>query len=1182
MKALFLKVIRSRLLIHLAGLLALCVLIWFAGAHISIAGIAPLASAVNRLIAILLLFMLWMAWSMIKQIRAGKKNQALINELAAPPEDPTKASIETARDEEIAELRHRFETALQKLERARTKGRHKKQYLYEKPWYVIIGAPGCGKTTLLMNSGLNFPPSEGLDQRDIAGVGGTRNCDWFFTEEAIFLDTAGRYTTQDSYKAVDSGAWLGFLNLVKKYRPLRPVNGVLVTMSMGDLLRQTAEERRAHAKTIRKRLAELYEILGTRFPLYMLYTKCDLIAGFNDHFASFREDQRRQVWGTTFPGNESAARQSDRHIAGFDTQFDEMVQRLDRQSLDKLQTEYDVQRRSLILDFPRQMALLKPAIMDLLKRTFGNSGYDIDYHLRGVYFTSGTQEGTPIDRVMGLLANAYQMDRQTAPSFSGRGKSFFITRLLKEVIFPEAELAGSDLRLETRRRRLQWAAYMGLLLVTISAITLWSFSYVHNKRAIGKIAAQAEAFQAIPIKTSPWEAGVKTLIARLDTIGQAVDTYEARAWWTKLGLYRGDQLKESIQSIHDRLLTDNLLPIIKARLEQRIYADLVRPDDTGSGTLYQLLKIYLALGDRERQLDPKIVAQWINLDWQQSFTREPSLQAKLNHHTKQLLNMRLDTVELDATLIAQARTRLNREPLYKQIFAHLQTEAVRTNLADVVMGDLFSPVQLELFRAVDGRALRGLSIPGMYTASGYHGFFKGKGLVSIRKALKENWVLDNYAASQEEDLTRLYDDLQKHYFDQYVKQWQGLLNNIVLKPVTGISQAIQVLDILSGAESPLPVLLETVRQHTVLIQAPGTEENQNNGGESPAESLVAGQLLPRHTLTLARKFANLNYLIQGNGSAPPPLNELLMHLNTVRDYMMQISGAAKNDAAALNVARQRLAGGGSGDLLRSAQMEFRRQPEPVKGWLLGLTTSSWQHTLAGAKSELNRIWKTDVQAPYRAGLQGRYPLFGHSVHDATLADFTQFFRPGGTVDLFFHDHLQSFVDTTASTWRQISMDNQNMRLSANTLKQFQTAAIIREAFFTDGGQTPQVRFELKPMILDGDVAAFRLEVEGQTLSYSHGPARNETLMWPGPQPNTGVRLTVQTLDNQVFSTSDEGSWAWFRTLEKADVKSTGLGNRFHITFYVNGYTAQYELRTTSVHHPIRLTALKEFRCPESF
>ncbi len=110
--------------------------------------------------------------------------------------------------------------------------------LYELPWYVIIGAPGSGKTTALINSGLHFPLEQRSGKGALRGVGGTRNCDWWFTDEAIFLDTAGRYTTQDSDANADSAGWAEFLKLLQKYRKRRPVNGVILTISAQDLMAQ--------------------------------------------------------------------------------------------------------------------------------------------------------------------------------------------------------------------------------------------------------------------------------------------------------------------------------------------------------------------------------------------------------------------------------------------------------------------------------------------------------------------------------------------------------------------------------------------------------------------------------------------------------------------------------------------------------------------------------------------------------------------------------------------------------------------------------------------------------------------------------------------------------------------------------------------------------------------------------
>ena len=143
---------------------------------------------------------------------------------------------------EAAKLRERFEEAVATLKK---RSGHS---LYSLPWYVFIGAPGSGKTTALLNSGLKFPLEQRVGRAAVRGVGGTRNCDWWFTDEAVFLDTAGRYTTQDSDAASDSEGWKEFLSLLGQYRKRRPVNGIVLTISAQDLMVQGDADREAHVR----------------------------------------------------------------------------------------------------------------------------------------------------------------------------------------------------------------------------------------------------------------------------------------------------------------------------------------------------------------------------------------------------------------------------------------------------------------------------------------------------------------------------------------------------------------------------------------------------------------------------------------------------------------------------------------------------------------------------------------------------------------------------------------------------------------------------------------------------------------------------------------------------------------------------------------------------------------------
>jgi len=199
----------SRWLWTFIGLLLLSLLIWLFAAQVGFGTAKPFAAPEVRLGLIAALFILWLVWLILAQRRAIRANRLFVTELAAPvekPLDPASAGV--------AAVNARFQEIMAELKRRKLGGR---RLLREMPWYVIIGPPAGGKTTALRQSGLDFPFDLG---DDLQGVGGTRNCDWFFTEDAVLIDTAGRYALQESDPQVDAAEWLGFLDLLKKHRVL--------------------------------------------------------------------------------------------------------------------------------------------------------------------------------------------------------------------------------------------------------------------------------------------------------------------------------------------------------------------------------------------------------------------------------------------------------------------------------------------------------------------------------------------------------------------------------------------------------------------------------------------------------------------------------------------------------------------------------------------------------------------------------------------------------------------------------------------------------------------------------------------------------------------------------------------------------------------------------------------------
>src|SRR5258707_2734777 len=233
----------TQIILYGVGLGSLAAVVYFAGPFIAIGNWHPLEDTIVRSIIVLLLVAGAAAvagFSFFRRRKAG-------NQIA----DGISGAEQTVNDEPV--LKERMKDALTTLKAA---SGNKSGYLYDLPWYVIIGPPGAGKTTALVNSGLKFPLSRGTAPAAVAGVGGTRYCDWWFTEEAVLIDTAGRYTTHDSDAKNDKASWISFLDLLKKSRPRQPINGVLIAISLEDLMMLPPAEIAAHANAIRAPLLE--------------------------------------------------------------------------------------------------------------------------------------------------------------------------------------------------------------------------------------------------------------------------------------------------------------------------------------------------------------------------------------------------------------------------------------------------------------------------------------------------------------------------------------------------------------------------------------------------------------------------------------------------------------------------------------------------------------------------------------------------------------------------------------------------------------------------------------------------------------------------------------------------------------------------------------------------------------
>jgi type VI secretion system protein ImpL len=1154
-----LAILKSRLLLVIVGLLLLALIIWFAGPYLAFADYRPLESIAGRLIAILILVIAYIGFIQLRQLRSAKASQKLAEGVAKQSDEP---------GADAAQLRKRFEEAIEALKKSRKKGAAS---LYDLPWYVIVGPPGAGKTTVLVNSGLNFPLAQKFGKEALRGVGGTRNCDWWFTDEAILLDTAGRFTTQDSNARADAAGWNAFLQLLRKFRGRQPINGVLVAISASDLLAFDERERELQAAAIRERLDELGRNLRIDAPVYFLVTKCDLIAGFTEFFDDLGQQARGQVWGVTFP---IEATESGSAVESFGGEFDRLIERLQQRDLARMESERDPRRRAAILAFAQQVATLKPLLEVLLRRVFTASGFDRPVLLRGVYLTSGTQEGTPIDRMLGAIARTFGVTSAMAAPVAGRGKAFFIEHLLKNVIFHESGLAGVNRRLHLKKIATQSAAYIACLVVLALLALGLIISYNANASYIDQVGAAAKAVAAAhQDATAGGVVTVEATLPELDALKdltQTAEKYKGHVpWHMRMGLYRGEALGEAARDAYSRELNGVLVPVLRTRFEQALQNDVAAPD-----RLYEYLKGYLMLGDAHHR-DANHLRFLSQAQWRQMYPRDPVAAQRVGEHFEQLLaNDRIQSVPLNNQAVEQARTALRSASIPVLMYDRLklgylddQKRAVRL---DIAAG---SGASLALVRH-SGKPLS-QPVPALYTRTVFNEINTSGKYQLVEQFAADGWVFGDQALNLRSGGTLIYDVLNVYETD-YISAWDQVVKDVAIKPAANTQEFTEILGIISSPASPLKGFLNVVAANTDLLKPDASVAGQAGDALSKVADVKLDALKkiiggpPEGAAQPGAKvtayFQPIRQLVEG----PPgqaPIDQMLATLDQ-QHKRLQTTGSGVGQQSALDPSVQAAVAQAKSSL----DLVAKQMPAPLGNLVAEVATRSESIVSAEGRAELAARYQQQVVSECHELVEGRYPLDPAGSSDSALNDFGRVFGPGGVFDTFFQQNLAPLVDTSHAPWRWKEGATGG---PAAMLTQFQRAQRIRDLYFAPGAQTPKAAFNLTPDTLDASVLSFTLNLDGQTLEYRHGPAQTHSMSWPGSVGQASFGFADQS--GPIPGASKQGPWAWFHLLDQARPEPESE-TRYHVTFSAAGKTMRMVLDASSVRNPFGRNVIGGFRC----
>lgn len=1157
-------------------LVALVVAIWWLGPNWEVRGMTPLAPLTNRLLATLaVVTVVAIVWGvrMARRLRELDEQRQLEE---ARQQDPVISQVER----QEASLN----TVLSELADTLGGGNSGR---YRLPWYLVMGVENAGKTSLINRSGQNFALTHVMKASGLSSKQGQLGFDWWIGDKAVLIDPDGELLTQGAMEdgepqALQSRLWGHFVDWLERNRAQRPLDGVILVLDLARLSHAQVAVRKAYAALLRSRLRELMERHGTRLPVYVTFSKMDLLHGFDDFFRHYSRAARKSPLGFTF--TPASINTPGKWEAEFEADYDAMLARLNQLLPTMLSECRDREERESVFRFVRQLAGLRDVLLGFLTEALSSDRFSTAAIVRGTYFTSVYQQGVPEDPFVDAAARRYGMEESIQPAHRAtRSALYFTEELFEKVIYPEAGLAGDNARVTQRRKRVRTVSLTACLMMGVGLVGGWAHFYQKNSVSLTAVEERAETFLATqPEAFQSDDPSGYELLEPLDRLRHALSTFDGYRTHTPyladMGLYQGHVIGAQVERAYLAMLEHQFLPALMIG----IMDDMNRAEE-GSNTKLALLRVLRMMSDASGR-QPERVERFMAQRWQGYFPQQGDVQQRLLAH----LDYALTHSDLEHRIaegspraeqamapiqgsIAAAQDELASQPIDERVYIALKAAGSRQGESLDLrrsVGTLFDTVFMS--RDDDPEHIR---LPHLVTRQGFENYFLQELDRATELALIDAWVLgqrDNINFS-DADKQQLQTALREHYVSDYQVSWRDALRNTQLVPLPDIRQAIVVADALVGSQRPLDRLLAAVERNTSLY--PELPENDDQAREALRQS-------QRYQLALAieQPFTTINQLSQARNDNPSSLEEIKAAVQALRDYLMDIEESSDSGRAAFVSVRDRLSLRGN-DPIHNLQRIADNTPEPVGRMLHSLADQSWQLMMVSATRHLENQWLDDVVAPYQERLAGRYPLSPSASQEVALSDFEDFFAPGGTLDAFYQDSLKPFIEG-APEYLVDAEGNSLLRDSLHTA--IQQAAQIRRAYFSRDGAL-DVEFALEPISLTPDKRRSVISVDGQLIEYAHSASQRVSMIWPNALrggAESRITMVPSEVNRSPRSVAQDGAWAWFRLLEQADITSVSE-RELELRFNVDGGTMRYRLFANGAPNPFTRPLAAGFQLPSA-
>ncbi|MDR0588903.1 MAG: type VI secretion system membrane subunit TssM [Burkholderiales bacterium] len=1110
------------------------------------------------LAAVIVLWILSIIWRKFWSARSGKK----LTEQLSKQSDGDKPATHTNLDGGKTAKTNLLE-AVQTIKTSKIGQLSGNAALYELPWYIIIGNPSAGKSSAITHSGLQFP----LDKSGapVKGVGGTRNCDWFFTSEGIILDTAGRYATEEQ----DRAEWLDFLDLLKRHRSKAPINGIIVAASVSELMSKGPNFAIDLAKHLRQRIQEMTERLEVVAPVYVFFTKIDLLAGFTEFFAN-EEDLRDHPWGATFtyPANNEDKRDLSEL---FSMHFDELYHGLKEMSVSQVSRQQKNVVTQGMLTFPFQFAAIKPILQTFLDTFFENNPFQYKPIFRGFYFTSALQEGDVQDTATERLNKVFSLTpvEVKTPHRLSSNNGFFLKNLFSKIILADKHLVRQNQN--PGRLKARYAVFFTMVALLGLLLGGWCWSFLSNQQLVGETQEDLDAV----LRVQAERVDLESRFEAMEILQRRIEYLDAmsadRPIGYSLGLYQGERIKHQLLTEYYHGLRQFMIEPVKTNLEDflkrvDLHPGIAQLGDPSSSSAsepalfqdaspndvedsYNALKTYLMMANRA-QVEPTFLSDHVTNNWRMwlesnrgAMPRDQmirSAQRLISFYVSRTgeeewpeITTNIALVEKDQAALRAARRGM---PARERIYSTIRARAAN-RFPPMTVPTIVGESQVDLIAG-------NYTVPGTFTRRAWLEFIEPSFRSAAGGELQTtDWVLGVRSVDDltvEDNPEQAFKALSAMYKKEYVAEWKKFLQSVSVRPFTNFPTAAERMNRLGNPEaSPLEKLLVAVYEQTSWDNPKISLSEQKSGilnwikqklAKKPAAVTAAGNA---DEMLVNTQFAEIARLLQKQEKQPSLLNDYMTLLGKVRTRFNLIQNEGDPGPGALKFLRETFEGKDSelSDAMRFIDEQVltglsEEQRTTLRPLLVRPLVQAFAALIPPAETELNKIWLSQVYEPFNQRLSQKYPFSVSANIEADAMEVSSIFGPDGAIAQFVTESLSPLTIRrgnimTSRTWGDMGI-NIHPAFTANFVDWIAPVdgAAGGAGGGGGGGGQPQTVFQIQPKPV-ANAIEYTIEIDGQQIRYRNSPPYWANFVWPNPQGSPGVKITATLPNGQVLTIVNE-------------------------------------------------------------